>query len=194
MQCLKSSRHDGVNSAELRLGAKGRAAMDDVSVFDGDAERERQICDLRVKGKTEGEVCAMLGVTVPDIHRALDGAAQAAMTPQARVRSIYLDAARLERIQQVFYPLMEGGDDRAAQVIIRAQERSATLVGANAPLRVDPIALALEAAPALSSTDAMLAAFARLRAEDKRRIRNGGPGYGDWRDDRDREELAKGEG
>jgi hypothetical protein len=45
--------------------------MNDLSAFDGGGERERQICDLRVKGKTEAEVCAMLGVTVPDIHRAL---------------------------------------------------------------------------------------------------------------------------
>jgi hypothetical protein len=68
--------------------------MNDLSAyFDGDQERERQICDLRVKGKTEAEVCAMLGVTIADIHQALDRAAAAAMTPQARVRGIYLDAA-----------------------------------------------------------------------------------------------------
>jgi hypothetical protein len=44
--------------------------MSDLSAFDGDAERERQICDFRVKGKAEAEVCQMLGMTVPDIHRA----------------------------------------------------------------------------------------------------------------------------
>jgi hypothetical protein len=86
--------------------------MNDLSAFDGDAERERQICDLRVKGKTEAEVCQMRGVTVPDIHRALDKAAQAAMTPAARVRGIFIDAARLERIQQVFIPLVESADDQ----------------------------------------------------------------------------------
>jgi hypothetical protein len=69
------------------------------------------------KGKTEAEVCAMLGCRVPDIHRALDRAAQAAMTPAARVRGIYIDAARLERIQQVFIPLVESADDKAAMVI-----------------------------------------------------------------------------
>jgi hypothetical protein len=60
------------------------------------------------------------------------------MTPAARVRGIYLDAARLERIKQVFIPLVESADDKAAMVIIRAQERKATLMGDNAPLRVDP--------------------------------------------------------
>jgi hypothetical protein len=118
--------------------------MNDLSAFDGDGECDRQICDLRVKGKSEAEVCTMLGCTVPDIHRALDRAAQAAMTPAARVRHIYLDAARMERAQQIFLPLMEGADDKAAMIVIRAQERKATLLGSNAPLRVDPIVLATE--------------------------------------------------
>jgi hypothetical protein len=30
--------------------------MNDLSAFDGDAERDRQIVDLRVKGKSEAEV------------------------------------------------------------------------------------------------------------------------------------------
>jgi hypothetical protein len=42
----------------------------------------------------------MLGVTVPDIHRSLDKAAQATMIPAARVRGIYIDAARLEQYEQ----------------------------------------------------------------------------------------------
>ena len=46
--------------------------MNDLSAFDGDAERDRQIVDLRVKGKSEAEVCQILGCTVPDIHRALE--------------------------------------------------------------------------------------------------------------------------
>ena len=47
--------------------------MNDLSASEGTGRRaERQICDARGKGKTEAEVCAMLGVTVPDIHRALE--------------------------------------------------------------------------------------------------------------------------
>jgi hypothetical protein len=75
--------------------------------------------------------------------------------------------------------------------VIRAQERKATLMGDNAPLRVDPIQLAETAQPKPSSTQAMLEVLERLQAEDKHALRNGGPGYGDWRDDRDREELAR---
>jgi hypothetical protein len=132
--------------AVLDCPAKGARVMNDLSAFDGDGERDRQIVDLRVKGKSEAEVCQMRGVTVPDIHRALD------RTPQARVRDIYLDAARMERAQQIFLPLMESADDKAAMVVIRAQERKATQLGSNAPLRVDPIALATEVAQPLTST------------------------------------------
>ena len=38
--------------------------MNDLSAFDGDAERDRQIVDLRVKGKSEAEVCQIFGCMV----------------------------------------------------------------------------------------------------------------------------------
>jgi hypothetical protein len=119
--------------------------MNDLSAFDQDGGRDRQICDLRIRGKSEAEVMAMLGCPLRDIHSALDRAAQASMTPAARVRDIWVQAERMERAQQIFLPLMEGADDKAAMIVIRAQERRATLLGSNAPLRVDPIALAADA-------------------------------------------------
>jgi methylaspartate ammonia-lyase len=139
--------------------------MNDLSVFDGDQERERQICDLRVRGKTEVEVCEMLGVTVADIHRALDRAAQASMTAAARVRDIFLDKSRLEVYEQSLVPAAIGGDVQAIATAVRVQERKHTLTGANAPMRVDPIQLAQEAASQLTSTDQLKAVFDEWRAE-----------------------------
>ena len=43
--------------------------MNGLSEFDGDAERDRQICDLRIRGESEPEVCQMLGVTVEGTNR-----------------------------------------------------------------------------------------------------------------------------
>ena len=54
----------------------------------------------------------MLGVTVPDIHGSLDKAAQAAMIPAARVRGIYIDAARLEQYEQALVTAAIGGDEK----------------------------------------------------------------------------------
>jgi hypothetical protein len=123
--------------------------MNDLSDIDGDAERDRQLVDLRVNGKSVGDICALFSVTPQDITRALDRAAQEALTPRSRVRMIHVEQARIEMIEEAFLPAAKGGDDRAAQVVIRAQERKATLLGLNAPvhMHVDPIALALEAKP-----------------------------------------------
>jgi hypothetical protein len=115
--------------------------MNDLSAgVDDESERSRAIVDLRVRGgKTEGEISAMLGCTARDIHSALDRAAQQLLTAQARVRQIYVEQARLESLEEAFFPAAKSGDDKAAMVIIRAQERKATLRSLNAPLRVDPI-------------------------------------------------------
>src|SRR3984957_2895318 len=66
---------DACQRPRLRAGDAGARLpggrmVNDLSAFD--AKRERQICDLRIRDKTEAEVCQMLGCTVPDIHRALD--------------------------------------------------------------------------------------------------------------------------
>jgi hypothetical protein len=127
--------------------------MNDLSIpFSDDPERDKQIFDLVVEGRTEAEVCRMLGVTVADVRRALDLAGQLMLSPQNRVRIIAVDAARCERMIQDFLPASHSRDDKAANVILKAQERKATLLGLNAPLRVDPIALAQEAGPRLTST------------------------------------------
>jgi hypothetical protein len=88
---------------------------------------------------------------------------------------------------------MEGADHKAAMIVIRAQERRATLFGSNAPLRVDPIALAADVGQPLSSTDQLRQVFNEWRALDKKRLRNGGEGYGpnSWQDIQDREEMAR---
>jgi hypothetical protein len=69
----------------------------------------------------------MLGVTVPDIHRSLDKAVQATMIPAARVRGIYIDAARLEQYEQALVTAAIGGDEKAIATAVRVQERKATL-------------------------------------------------------------------
>lgn len=65
---------------------------------------------------------------------------------------------------QDFLPTSHSRDDKAANVILKAQERKATLLGLNAPLRVDPIQLAQESAPQLSSTGQLRAIFEEWRA------------------------------
>jgi hypothetical protein len=143
--------------------------MNDLSIpFSDDPERDKQIFDLVVEGRTEAEVCRMLGVTVADVHRALDWAGQVMLSAQNRVRIIAVDAARCERMIQDFLPASHSRDDKAANVILKAQERKATLLGLNAPLRVDPIALAQEAGPHETSTENLRRIFDEVSGISKR--------------------------
>jgi hypothetical protein len=158
-----------------------------------DPERDKQIVDLVIGGKRVDVVAQMMVCTVADVNLALDRAAQAYLTAQARVRTIFVDAARLERAQEAIVPAANAGDDKAINCLAKLSERRSALLGLNAPVRIDPIQLAEAAQPKLGSVDAMLEAIQRLKSEDKRRIRNGGEGYGagTWQDLQDREELER---
>jgi hypothetical protein len=156
-----------------------------------DPERDKQIVDLVIGGRRIDVVAQVMGCTVADVNLALDRAAAAYLTAQSRVRSIFIDSMRLERAQEAIVPAANAGDDKAINCLAKLSERRSALLGLNAPIRVDPIQLAEAAQPKLSSVDAMLEAIGRLKAEDKRALRNGGPGYGDWRDEQDREETAR---
>jgi hypothetical protein len=61
----------------------------------------------------------------------------------------------------------------------------------NAPIKVDPIALATDVGRPLTSTEHLRKVLDDFRAQDRQALRNGGPGYGDWRDEADREEMAR---
>jgi hypothetical protein len=87
------------------------------------------------------------------------------MTPAARVRDIWLDKSRLEEYERALVPAAIAGDLQAIATAVRVQERRHTLTGANAPLRTDPVQLALEVAQPLSSTDQLRKIFDEWRAE-----------------------------
>ena len=166
--------------------------MKDLSIpRSDDPERDKQLVDLVIGGKRVDNVAKMMACTVADVNLCLDRAAQAYLTPQARVRSIFVDAARLERAQEAVIPAANAGDDKAINCLAKLSERRSSLLGLNAPLRVDPIALAVETSRPLNSTQQLKKVWDDFMAEDKQALRNGGPGYNDWRDDRDREEMAR---
>jgi hypothetical protein len=101
--------------------------MNDLSAFDGDPKRDKQIVDLVIGGKRVDDVAAMMACTVADVNLALDRAAQVYLTPQARVRTIFVDAARLERAQEAVVPAANAGDDRAINCLTKLSERRSAL-------------------------------------------------------------------
>jgi hypothetical protein len=95
--------------------------------MESEGERlDRQIVDMRIAGKGEVEISRLLGVTVADVHRAVDAQASAALSAlnhravdaQAsaalsalnRVRMIYLQSQRLEELEAAFMPQAKAGD------------------------------------------------------------------------------------
>jgi hypothetical protein len=65
--------------------------MNDLSISrSDDPERDKQIVDLVIGGKRVDDVAKMMACTVADVNLALDRAAQAYLTAQARVRSIFV--------------------------------------------------------------------------------------------------------
>jgi hypothetical protein len=97
----------------------------------------------------------------------------------------------LEVNEQSLVPAAIGGDVQAIATAVRVQERKHTLTGANARLRIDPIQLAHEAGPHLTSTEHLKKVLNDFWSQDKQSLLKGGPGYNGWRDDWDREEMAR---
>jgi hypothetical protein len=157
--------------------------------------RDRQIVELRT-GKSEGEICRLLGCTVADVHRAIDARAAVTLSAQNRLRLIYLQLQRIEELEAAFMPQAKAGEVASGALITKLMERKSTLLGLNAPIRVDPIQLQESVGLQLTSTESVLEKIRRLKASDPRRRFNGGPGYGDERDDEDEKllEFKRGEG
>lgn len=124
--------------------------------------------------KRVDDAAEMMACTVADVNLALGRAAQAYLTAQARVRTIFVDAARLERAQEAVIPAANAGDDKAINCLTKLSERRSALLGLNAPLKIDPIALATEAAPHLNSTQQLKKALDDFRGQDQ-------TGHPQWR-------------
>lgn len=122
--------------------------MNDLSDHD---VRTQEIIRLRVEAASLPEIANKLGVTVRDIDRALDEHAARAFSSLEPRRTIDLDLMRLDELQKAFFAQAKADEISAAALIIKMQGRRASLMGLNAPLRVDPIKLAEAAKPQLDS-------------------------------------------
>lgn len=160
--------------------------------MESESERfDRQVIDLATSGKSEGAIADLLGCTRADVLRALDAYAIAVLSPQSRVRTIATELAKLSSYEEPFLQQARGGCVASGALCVKIAERRATLQGLNAPIRVDPVQLLAVAQVKPTTTDEHERLLENILGQDKRRIRNGGEGYGDWRDEADREEMAR---
>jgi hypothetical protein len=154
--------------AVLLFGAEVTAAMNHLSVSrSDDPERDKQIVDLVIGGKRVDDVSKMMACTVADVNLALNCVAQAYLMAQSRVRQIFVDAMRLSaRRRRALRRRVLGMTGRF--IAWRTCLSGVRRCFASMPpvhMHVDPVALALEAQPNLSSTGCDQG----LQAQDKRR-------------------------
>jgi hypothetical protein len=67
--------------------------------MESESERlDRQIVDMRIAGKGEGEISRLLGVTIADVHRAVDAQAYSAAVVRQGWKSSAISRTRDEPI------------------------------------------------------------------------------------------------
>jgi hypothetical protein len=108
------------------------------------------------------------------------------------VHTIDVELMRLDELQKAFFPQAKGREIGAGALIIKIQERRATLMGLNTPMKVDPIQLAADWA-SLELDRKLRVTLENFLAQDKKRLINSGAGYGpgSWQDIQDKETMAE---
>lgn len=113
------------------------------------AERRAKAVKLRIAGadwETIAATCgyASRGAACTDVTRALE-TATAEMTRNADVLR-HMELARIDRIQQAFWPSALAGDADAARTVMGCIDRRCKLLNLNAPERLEVVTLgAIEA-------------------------------------------------
>jgi hypothetical protein len=98
--------------------------------------KEIQVMDLRQAGHTWDQISKALGYKDPMASRRIfQGAFAKAVIPKIEeVRSI--ESNRLDKITLILWPLVEQGDIKAIETVIKLMERRAKMLGLDAPTRI----------------------------------------------------------
>lgn len=108
-------------------------------------QRTAQAVQMRLRGKSYSEIGAVLGITKQAAHQLVTAAFEEMRTQTAedteQLRQIEL--ARLEELHDRFMPLTQAAEDpvlidaakKAADIVLKAAERRAKLLGLDAPTK-----------------------------------------------------------
>jgi hypothetical protein len=107
---------------------------------------------LRLSGASARVVAKQLNITIAQVHSAVE-ARLPTIDNAYRARMMAMDCERIERIVGKFYGLALQGDPQAAMCLKHFLGRRASVLGFDAPLRVDAVSLVALAAPQETSTE-----------------------------------------
>jgi hypothetical protein len=133
-------------------------------------ERDRRICEVRFRGEGLRSIGAQFGMSIAEVNAAIDRCLRRVDNAfRAREHAISVDQVLRSKSEAVAMVL-----DKNEQATVRLQAmhaqakldlRLGQLLGTDAPMRVDPIALIEAGKPAKTSTDRIEEVIERLVAE-----------------------------
>jgi hypothetical protein len=123
-------------------------------------EQDRKILRLRLNGVPDWQIAETLQVEPQEVDRALSRTA-GGINPTLRSRTLALDLARLDDLNQIFYQKARNGDHEAASLCVRFMDRRAKFLGLDVQPRGEN-ALHEAMPEQASATEKIMAALDRL--------------------------------
>ena len=100
-------------------------------------DHEAIIADA-VKGETNKAIARRHGCSLKDVEEILDQRASEVLTPHNRARVLSIELQRLDELHRIFHKhAVETQDPASGALCVKISERKASLLGLNAPVRLD---------------------------------------------------------
>tara|TARA_R110000737_G_scaffold52678_2_gene74028 strand:- start:365 stop:790 length:426 start_codon:yes stop_codon:yes gene_type:complete len=96
-------------------------------------ERQTYLLRLRRRGHSVVAISEMLSVPVSSVQSSLSGAYKKLIQEHEAIEAKQLELERLDEVQSSFYETAIEGDPKAAEVVFKAMDRRAKLLGLDAP-------------------------------------------------------------
>ena len=127
-------------------------------------DREAIIADA-VNGETSMAIARRHGCTLKDVHEILDEHAAEVLTPHNRARVLSIELQRLDELHRIFHKhAVETQDPTSGALCVKISERKASLLGLNAPIRLDATQL-VDQQLQKSSTEKIRVLIDRIRGK-----------------------------
>jgi hypothetical protein len=125
-------------------------------------DKEEAVYRARLAGKSPRRIAHEFNLSITSVQEIIERQSPT-IDNRLRLATIALDLDRLDELQTVFYRNAADGDVQAAAVLLKVQERRASLLGLNCPASVDPVRLPESERP--NSTELLLAELNRIANE-----------------------------
>mgnify|MGYP003113166768 CR=1 FL=1 len=96
-------------------------------------ERQTYLLRLRRRGHSISAISEMLSIPISSVQSSLSGAYKKLVQEHEAIEARQLELDRLDEVQASYYEPAVEGDHKAAEVVFKAMDRRAKLLGLDAP-------------------------------------------------------------